>query len=63
MQAAAELKVNAFVIGGFVRDLYLERPSKDIDIVVEGSGIELAQRTVFEKFGVNLELEIEVIGE
>lgn len=44
MQAAAELKVNAFVIGGFVRDLYLERPSKDIDIVVEGSGIELAQR-------------------
>lgn len=45
MQAAAELKVNAFVIGGFVRDLYLERPSKDIDIVVEGSGIELAQRT------------------
>jgi len=44
MQAATELKVNAFVIGGFVRDLYLERPSKDIDIVVEGSGIELAQK-------------------
>ncbi|MFZ9954810.1 MAG: CCA tRNA nucleotidyltransferase [Flavobacteriales bacterium] len=61
MQAAAELKVNAFVIGGFVRDLYLERPSKDIDIVVEGSGIELAQRAaknlgirnvnVFKSFG------------
>jgi len=61
MQAAAELKVNAFVIGGFVRDFYLERPSKDIDIVVEGSGIELAQRAaknlgirnvnVFKSFG------------
>jgi poly(A) polymerase len=61
MQAAAELKVNAFVIGGFVRDLYLQRPSKDIDIVVEGSGIELAQRAaknlgirnvnVFKSFG------------
>lgn len=60
-QAAAELNVNAFVIGGFVRDLYLERPSKDIDIVVEGSGIELAQKAaknlgirnvnVFKSFG------------
>ncbi len=61
MQAAAELKVNAFVIGGFVRDLHLDRTSKDIDIVVEGSGIELAQRAaknlgirnvnVFKSFG------------
>jgi poly(A) polymerase len=33
----------AFVIGGYVRDLVLNRPSKDIDIVVEGSGIGLAK--------------------
>lgn len=32
----------AYVIGGFVRDLLLERESKDVDIVVEGSGIDLA---------------------
>jgi tRNA nucleotidyltransferase/poly(A) polymerase len=31
-----------YVIGGYVRDLFLKRPSKDIDIVVVGSGIELA---------------------
>lgn len=35
----------SYVIGGFVRDLLLKRPSKDIDIVCIGSGIELAQKT------------------
>lgn len=43
-RAAKEEGVRAFVIGGFVRDAFLGRPSKDIDIVVEGSGIELAKR-------------------
>ncbi len=37
------LGVRAYVIGGFVRDLVLKRPSKDIDIVCIGSGIELAE--------------------
>ena len=43
-KAAEEEGVRAFVIGGFVRDAFLGRPSKDIDIVVEGSGIALAKR-------------------
>jgi len=41
-QLAGEMNLPCFVIGGFVRDLILERPSKDIDIVVLGSGIDLA---------------------
>ena len=42
-EVAEKTGVRAFVIGGYVRDCFLGRPSKDIDIVVEGSGIELAQ--------------------
>jgi poly(A) polymerase len=42
-QAAAQLNLPAYVIGGYVRDLLLDRPCKDIDIVVEGSGIVLAE--------------------
>ena len=41
---ARENGVRAFVIGGYVRDCLLGRPSKDIDLVVEGSGIDLAQK-------------------
>ena len=40
---AGELGVRAFVIGGFVRDCFLGRKTDDIDIVVEGSGIALAE--------------------
>lgn len=40
---AEELGVRAFVIGGYVRDCFLGRRNDDIDIVVEGSGIELAE--------------------
>lgn len=42
-ETADELGVECYVVGGYVRDLYLERPSKDIDVVVVGSGIEVAQ--------------------
>lgn len=66
----------AFVIGGYVRDLILNRPSKDIDIVTEGSGISLAKAaakelgvkrvSVFKNFGtaqfVYGDLEIEFVG-
>lgn len=66
----------AFVIGGFVRDLLLERPSKDIDIVVVGRGIELAEKvhaafrgshlSVFKNFGTAMvkirDVEVEFVG-
>lgn len=41
-QIAAEQGIEAYVIGGYVRDIILERPSKDIDIVVVGSGVDFA---------------------
>ena len=61
-ERADEIGTEAWVIGGFVRDLLLGRDSKDIDIVVAGSGIALAQSvarklgkpdavTVFKNFG------------
>ena len=40
----AEQNTEAYVIGGYVRDLLLGRPSQDIDIVVHGSGIGLADK-------------------
>ena len=42
-ETAAEMKQETFVIGGYVRDFLLKRPSKDIDIVSLGSGINLAK--------------------
>ncbi len=43
---ADEQGVRAFVVGGYVRDYYLRRPSTDIDVVVVGSGIALAEALV-----------------
>lgn len=37
------LGVECYVVGGYVRDIFLERPSADIDVVVVGSGIEVAK--------------------
>lgn len=42
-KVADQLQLETYVVGGFVRDLFLQRPSRDIDIVCVGSGIELAQ--------------------
>lgn len=42
-EVADELGLEAFVAGGFVRDLFLYRPNEDIDIVIEGDGIEFAK--------------------
>lgn len=74
-EEAEALKSDAFVVGGYVRDIFLKRISKDIDIVVIGSGIELAQKighrlkinvTIFKNFGTAMikydELEIEFVG-
>lgn len=49
-KTAEEMQKQVFVIGGFVRDILLNKPSKDIDIVVLGSGIELAKK-IAEKIG------------
>ena len=40
---ADEMGVECYVVGGYVRDIFLERPSNDIDVVVVGSGIAMAQ--------------------
>ncbi|MDP1744278.1 MAG: HD domain-containing protein [Bacteroidota bacterium] len=49
-ECASEMNIPAYVIGGWVRDLLLNRPSKDIDVVAIGSGIDLAQK-VAKKLG------------
>ncbi len=68
--------LHCFVIGGYVRDLFLNRESKDIDIVVLGSGIELAKKVAketgsskvsyFKNFGTAMlrydDYEIEFVG-
>lgn len=56
-EAADELGLEAYVIGGYVRDIFLRRPSKDIDIVAVGSGIELA-KAVARKMGRNAHLSV-----
>ncbi len=76
-EAADEQAKECYVIGGYVRDIFLKRESKDIDVVVVGSGIEIAEAvaqklgkkahlTVFKNFGtaqVKLnDLEVEFVG-
>lgn len=75
-RVADQLQVETYVIGGFVRDIILQRPSKDIDIVCVGSGIDLAKAvakamevkkvSVFKNFGTALinyqGWEIEFVG-
>ena len=56
-EAADELGLEAYVLGGYVRDIFLRRPSKDIDIVAVGSGIELA-KAVARKMGRNAHLSV-----
>ena len=61
-EVADRLGVECYVVGGYVRDIFLERPSNDIDVVVVGSGIVLAKElkrmlgrkahlSVFKNFG------------
>ena len=72
---ADRMGVEAYVVGGYVRDYYLHRPSTDIDVVVVGSGIELAEAlgrelktrvSVFKTFGTAMlraeGVEVEFVG-
>ena len=56
-EAADELGLEAYVIGGYVRDIFLNRHSKDIDVVAVGSGIELA-KAVARKLGRGANLSV-----
>ena len=74
---ADRLGVDCYVVGGYVRDIFLERPSDDIDVVVVGSGIEVAKElkkslgrkahlSVFKNFGTAqvkyYDMEVEFVG-
>ncbi|NWJ50748.1 MAG: HD domain-containing protein [Bacteroidetes bacterium] len=76
-EAASELNLQAYVIGGFVRDIFLRRKSMDIDVVTIGSGISLAEKvgnkigknthvSVFHNFGTAMlhygDLQVEFVG-
>jgi poly(A) polymerase len=76
-ECAREMNIPAYVIGGYVRDIILKRPSKDIDIVTVGNGIDLAESvarrigpevkvSVFRNFGTAMiktdGLEVEFVG-
>jgi len=74
-QTAGESNLQAYAIGGFVRDIFLNRPSKDIDIMVLSNGIDFAEAVakklkvklaVFKNFGTAQlkynDLEIEFVG-
>ncbi len=76
-EVAEEEGVPCYVVGGYVRDIILERPSKDIDVVVVGSGIAVAERyakklgkgaylSVFRNFGTAQVkyrgMEVEFVG-
>ena len=76
-RVADRLGVECYVVGGYVRDIFLERPSDDIDVVVVGSGIEVAKAlkqqlgrrahlSVFRNFGTAQvkmgDMEVEFVG-
>jgi poly(A) polymerase len=77
-QASQQLRVESYVIGGFVRDFFLKRgTAKDIDIVATGSGIDLAEKVasllsnkpkvqIFKTYGTAMlrykDVEIEFVG-
>ncbi|MCB9284307.1 MAG: HD domain-containing protein [Lewinellaceae bacterium] len=76
-QCAKEMNVPAYLVGGFVRDRLLALPSKDMDVVCVGNGIELAERVasklrpiprvvVYKRFGTAMlrrkDMEIEFVG-
>lgn len=56
-ETADELGMECYVVGGYVRDIFLERPSTDIDVVVVGKGIDMA-RAFSKKLGRGAHLSV-----
>lgn len=56
-EVADQLGVDCYVVGGYVRDIFLQRPSNDIDVVVVGSGIEVAS-ALKQRFGKKAHLSV-----
>lgn len=56
-ETADELGMECYVVGGYVRDIFLDRPSTDIDVVVVGSGIEIA-KALAERLGKSAHLAV-----
>ncbi len=77
IKVAAKYKYEVYVIGGFVRDLLIERPSKDIDFVIIGNGIDFSKKlaqsinpgikvNIFKNFGTAMfhykDMDLEFVG-
>ena len=56
-ETADELNMECYIVGGYVRDIFLQRPSTDIDVVVVGKGIEMA-RAFSKKLGKGAHLAV-----
>src|SRR2546428_7752744 len=76
-EEAEKVNVDGFVIGGFVRDIFLKRASKDVDVLVLGNGVQFASSVakrvgkekrlaIFKNFGTAMlkldDLEVEFVG-
>ena len=60
-ELGSELNIPTFIVGGFVRDKLLNRSTSDIDIMVEGDGVEFAKKFA-KKLNINTVIDYEKFG-